>query len=280
MRRDDLGRGAVLLGCAIYLLTHHGHSNGVLLCYVGPGAGFAFLGSFLSLLVGFLLNFFSLLSWPIRMAWRLVRRRGGFRKAHVKKVIFLGLDGLDPRLAERFMAEGKLPNLSRLKEQGSYSRLRTTFPALSPVAWSTFATGVSPAKHNIFDFLDRSLKSYLPQLSSARVGQPDRFLRLGRLRIPLSRPTLELRRKSRPFWSILGEQGIGCTILRVPITFPPEAFDGKLLSAMCTPDLKGTQGSFSQFTTRLGQATYENGSRYPLRRVAGGFRGEIEGPGD
>jgi hypothetical protein len=49
---------------------------------------------------------------------------------------------------------------------------------------------------------------------------------------------------------------------------------------MCTPDLKGTQGSFSQFTTRVAKATYENGSRYPLRRVAGGFAGEIEGPQD
>jgi predicted AlkP superfamily phosphohydrolase/phosphomutase len=214
------------------------------------------------------------------MARRVIRRRKGFRHASVKKIIFLGLDGLDPRLTEQLMAEGKLPNLASLAAQGSYQRLRTTFPALSPVAWSTFATGVSPAKHNIFDFLDRSLKSYLPQLSSVRLGKPERVLRIGRLRIPLVGPTLELRRKSQPFWKILGEQGIGCTILRVPITFPPEKFDGRLLSAMCTPDLKGTQGSFSQFTTRVETATYENGSRYPLRRVADGFAAEIEGPPD
>ena len=161
MRRDDLARGALLLTCALYLRMHHGHSSGVLLCYVGPGPGFAFLGSLLSLLVGFLLNLFSLLSWPVRIVWRLVRRRGGFRKAHVKKVIFLGLDGLDPRLAERFMAEGKLPNLARLKEHGSYSRLRTTFPALSPVAWSTFATGVNPAKHHLQG--DDSVQAKLPR---------------------------------------------------------------------------------------------------------------------
>jgi predicted AlkP superfamily phosphohydrolase/phosphomutase len=209
-----------------------------------------------------------------------VRRRKGYRHAWVKKIVFLGLDGLDPRLTERLMAEGKLPNLARLAAEGSYTRLRTTFPALSPVAWSTFATGVSPAKHNIFDFLDRSLKTYVPQLSSARVGRPARVLRVGRLRIPLSRTPVELRRKSQPFWKILGRQGIDCTILRVPITFPPEKFDGRMLSAMCTPDLKGTQGSFSQFTTRVERASYENGSRYPLRRVAEGFAGEIEGPHD
>jgi len=253
----------------------------VTLAYIGPGAGFAFLGSFLTLIAGFFLTLFSLLLWPLRLLWRLVKRRKGNRKALVKKTIFLGLDGLDPKLTERFIAEGKLPNLARLAETGSYRRLRTTYPSLSPVAWSTFATGVSPAKHNIFDFLDRDLKSYLPRLSSARVGKPDRVLRIGRWRIPLSFSPLELRQKSRPFWKILGEQGVGCTIIRVPITFPPEQFDGKLLSAMCTPDLKGTQGSFSQFSTRVEKATYENGSRYPLRAVSGtGYAGEIEGPED
>jgi len=252
----------------------------VSVAYIGPGAGFAFLGSFLTLVAGFFLSVFSLLLWPFRMVWRLVRRRKGYRKAHVKKAIFLGLDGLDPRLTERLIGEGKLPNLARLAAEGGYRRLRTTFPSLSPVAWSTFATGVSPAKHNIFDFLDRSLKSYLPQLSSAHVGKAERVLRIGRWRIPLTAPPLELRQKSKPFWKILGERGVGCTILRVPITFPPEQFDGKLLSAMCTPDLKGTQGSFSQFTTRVEKATYENGSRYPLRAAPSGFEGEIEGPED
>src|SRR5579862_9550 len=280
MKRKDLVGGAFFLACVAYQLTHHGHSNGVLLGYVGPGAGFAFLGSLLSLLTGFILSIFSLFLWPLRMAWRLVRRRGGFRKARVKKVIFLGLDGLDPKLTEKFMGEGKLPNLSRLKEQGSYSRLRTTFPALSPVAWSTFATGVNPAKHNIFDFLNRNMKSYVPGLAAAKVYPPGRVLKLGRLRIPLSGSHVELRRKSVPFWTILGKQQIGSTIIRVPITFPPDKFNGRLLSAMSTPDLRGTQGSFSHFTTRVGEATFENGSRYPLKRTADGFEGSLEGPED
>lgn len=248
--------------------------------YIGPGAGFAFFGSFLTLVAGLFMSLFSILAWPFRMARRAMLNRKSFRKARVKKIIFLGLDGLDPRITERMLAEGKLPNLAKLAKEGSYQRLRTTFPALSPVAWSTFATGVSPARHNIFDFLDRSLKSYQPRLSSARVGKPERVLRVGRFRIPLSRPALELRRKSQPFWAILGKLGISSTILRVPITFPPEKFEGKMLSAMATPDLKGTQGSFSQFTTRVEQASFENGSRYPLKRVADGFEGEIEGPED
>ena len=152
------------------------------------------------------------------------------------------------------MAEGRLPNLSRLQQQGSFHRLRTTFPALSPVAWSTFATGVSPAKHNIFDFLSRSLDRTCPNSPRRGCARAARILKIGRWRIPFSRPIIEFRRKSRTFWSILGERAITSTILRVPITFPPEKFDGRMLSAMCTPDLRGTQGSFSQFTTRLEQA--------------------------
>ena len=252
----------------------------ILPAYIGPGAGFAFLGSFLTLLTGLALGLVSILLWPFRVTWRLVHRRDGYAHAKVRKVIVLGLDGLDPVLAERLMDEGKLPNLAQLRASGSYHRLRTTFPALSPVAWSTFATGVSPAKHNIFDFLDRDLRTCMPRLSSARVGKPLRVLKVGRYRIPLSRIPLELRRKSRPFWSILGERGVDCTILRVPVTFPPETFAGRLLSAMCVPDLRGTQGSFSQFTTRIEHVEYESGSRYPLRRSGDWLEGQIEGPAD
>jgi predicted AlkP superfamily phosphohydrolase/phosphomutase len=205
-----------------------------LAAYIGPGAGFAFLGSFLTLALAILAGLVSLLIWPFRAAWLAFRRKRG---GSVRKVVFLGFDGLDPRLTERLMSEGKLPNFTRLKELGGYSRLRTTFPALSPVAWSTFATGVNPAKHNIFDFLNRDLRTYAPELSSAKV----------------SRGGVEMRRGSETFWKILGRNAVGSTILRVPVTFPPEQFNGRLLSAMCTPDLRGTQGTFSRFDMPSGE---------------------------
>jgi predicted AlkP superfamily phosphohydrolase/phosphomutase len=211
------------------------------IAYIGPGAGFAFLGSFLTLLLGVLAGIASLLVWPFR--W-LFRRRAG----SVKKAIFLGFDGLDPRVTERLMAEGRLPHFSKLRQTGGYRRLRTTFPALSPVAWSTFATGVNPAKHNIFDFLNRDLRTYAPELSSAKV----------------TRAGVEMRRKSEPFWKILGRNGVSSTVLRVPITFPPEEFNGRLLSAMCTPDLQGTQGTFSQFTEPHGELKGPAGEAIPF----------------
>lgn len=250
----------------------------VYLAYIGPGAGFAFLGSFLTLAIGLVLGAASLLAWPFRMMWRSVRGAQGYKHAKVRKLIFLGLDGLDPALVERYMKEGKLPNLRRLSEQGGFRRLRTTFPALSPVAWSTFATGVNPARHSMFDFLNRNLKSYLPELSSTRVRDPQRMLRIGKYRIPLSKPIVEMRRKSRTFWQILGEHHITSTVLRVPITFPPEKFNGRLLSAMCTPDLLGTQGTFALFTTRAGGGAMESGNRFGLAKRGEVWSGEIQGP--
>jgi predicted AlkP superfamily phosphohydrolase/phosphomutase len=213
--------------------------------YVGPGAGFAFLGSFLTLVLALVAGVFSIVLWPFRAMLRLFRRQRG----RVKKAIFLGFDGLDPGVTERLMEEGKLPHFSRLRAQGGYRRLRTTFPALSPVAWSTFATGVNPGKHNIFDFLNHDLRTYAPELSSARVR----------------RDSVELRRKSEPFWKILGRHHVSSTILRVPITFPPEEFEGRLLSAMCTPDLRGTQGTYSRFTGDIGEIEGPAGEKIPFR---------------
>ena len=217
--------------------------------YIGPGAGFAFLSSFLVLFLTFFLAIFSFLSWPFRFLWRALRGQKAYKHSKVDKIVILGLDGMEPTIAEKFMAEGKLPNLSRLKKDGTYARLQTTIPSISPVAWSSFMTGSEPSKHNIFDFLSRDPKTYLPDLSSARIGKPKKVLSLGKYNIPISKPEIRGLRKSVPFWKLLGDQGIFSTILRVPITFPPEKFNGHLLSGMCTPDLKGSQGTFAFYTS-------------------------------
>ena len=273
--RKAVGAGLLLV---FVLALPHSHSHAVDFAYIGPGAGFAFLGSFLTLLGGFFLSMVSLLTWPFRMLWRMIVMRKYYKLAKIKKLIFLGLDGLDPTLTEKFMAEGKLPNFAKITALGGFKRLRTTFPPLSPVAWSTFATGVNPARHNMFDFLNRNLNSYTPELSSTRVRNPKRMLNIGKYHIPLSKPFVEMRRKSRTFWHILGQHHIGSTILRVPITFPPEKFNGRLLSAMCTPDLLGTQGTFALFTTRKSGIDMESGNQFPLAAVNGGYSGEISGP--
>ena len=246
--------------------------------YVGPGAGFALLSSFLVIFVTFSLALVALLAWPFRMLWRLIRRRRR-PKPWIKRLIVVGLDGQDPGLTDRFMQEGKLPNFRRLAKAGCYLPLKTTFPSVSPVAWSSFSTGTHPAKHNIFDFLDRDRRNYMPLLSSTQIGTVDKFLKLGRYRIPLRKPELRLLRKSKPFWSILGENGIWSTILRVPITFPPDRFYGAQLSAMCVPDLLGTQGTFLLYTTRPSEDKFkEGGVRIPLKRNGGLYEAILQGP--
>ena len=177
------------------------------------------------------------------------------------------------------MKEGKLPNFSKLADRGCYRRLRTTFPSLSPTAWSSFATGTDPAKHNIFDFLGRDTRTYLPVLSSAHIGDGERFLKIGKYRIPLRKPELRLLRKSKPSWTILGEHEIWSTVLRVPITFPPEEFHGAQLSAMCTPDLLGSQGTFFLYTTRPADTKFkEGGIRVALPAGGDRFQTSVKGP--
>jgi len=85
-----------------------------------------------------------MLALPFRLIFGLNRRQKIYSKALVKRVVTLGFDGLDPELCQQYLAEDKLPNFARLKEKGYFKKLETTFPALSPVAWSTFATGVNP----------------------------------------------------------------------------------------------------------------------------------------
>ena len=248
--------------------------------YIGPGAGFAVLGSFAVLFVTMLLAGASLLIWPFRMLWRAIRRRTK-SKPLIRRLIVVGFDGQEPSITERMMAEGKLPNFQKLAEQGCYSRLRSTFPSITPVAWSSFTTGTNPGKHNIFDFLDRDPRTYLPRLSSTEIGSVDRVLKLGKLRIPLAKPSIRLLRKSKPFWTVLGEHNIWSTIIRVPITFPPDSFYGAQLGAMCIPDLLGTQGTFLYFTTRSGgEAFQEGGLRFELSANGSktSFEGTIEGP--
>jgi len=246
--------------------------------YIGPGAGFAILGSFMVFFFAFLSALLAVLLFPIRALIRLIQIKKQGNKPYVKRVIVLGLDGLDPDLCEKYISEGKLPNFKKLTEQGSFRRLKTTLPAMSPVAWSTFATGVNPGKHNIFDFLAPDRKSYLPVLSSTKIRQPEKTLKLGKYQIPLKKPEIQLLRKSQPFWKTLGDHWIFSQIIRVPITFPPEKFYGAQLSAMCVPDLRGSQGSFTYWREGASKEKHTGGMELELERTSSGWKGYIPGP--
>jgi predicted AlkP superfamily phosphohydrolase/phosphomutase len=247
--------------------------------YAGPGAGFAVLSSFWTLFVAFLYSIYAFFVWPFRQLFRVLRRRKAYGKAQIKRAVILGFDGMDPELAERFINEGRLPNLARLRDQGTFRKLRTTFPPISPVAWSTFMTGVNPGKHNIYDFLARDLSTYLPFLSSAEIKGPKRSFKVGKYTVPLGGARIKGMRRGIPFWHWLGDAGIFCSVIRVPVTFPPEKFPGVLLSGMCVPDLKGSQGTFCLCTTRAsGDKFREGGVRVPMERKDSYLASYVPGP--
>lgn len=249
--------------------------------YIGPGAGFAFLSSFLFVLGAVVVVFLLIFTLPFRLAFSALRRKKKHGRASVDRLVILGLDGLDPELARGFIDQGFLPHLSALEKNGTFRPLGTTNPPISPVAWSTFMTGVNPGKHNIFDFLLRDPQTYLPALSSAEINTSGREIKIGPLRIPIGKPIIRMLRKSIPFWKILGEHGIFSIILKVPITFPPEPHRGLLLSGLCTPDLKGSQGTFTYYTTeKSAGAELTSGYRCRLEGDGPDYQTEISGPSD
>src|SRR5437667_1926271 len=273
--RQQLLLALIALTTLVFLFPTPSHA------YAGPGAGFAVLSSFWTLFVAFLYSAYAFLTWPLRHLLRLLRRRKSSGKAQIKRAVILGFDGMDPELAERFISEGKLPNLAMLQEQGTFRKLRTTYPPISPVAWSTFMTGVNPGKHNIYDFLARDENNYLPFLSSAEIKGSKRSVKIGKYTIPLGKPQIKGMRRGTPFWYWLGKAGIFSSVIRVPVTFPPEKFSGVLLSGMCVPDLKGSQGTFCFCTTRgQGDKFREGGVRIPIERNGQVLRSYVPGPDD
>jgi hypothetical protein len=69
-----------------------------------------------------------------------------------KRVLFIGLDGVDWRLLDRFMGDGSMPRLAAIARDGDRRTLMTQHPPLSPLVWTTMMTGVSPLEHRILDF--------------------------------------------------------------------------------------------------------------------------------
>jgi predicted AlkP superfamily phosphohydrolase/phosphomutase len=166
--------------------------------------------------------------------------------ARTKKIIVLGIDGMDPGFLERHWAQ--LPNLNYLRKTGSFQRLSTTIPPQSPVAWSTFMTGLDPGGHGIFDFVMRDPKSLAPVSSMANV-EPSRYvLPVGPYNLPLVSGHVQRFLRGVTFWQLLEKAHVPVTLLRMPNDFPPIDSQNRTLSGMGTPDMQGTYGTFTYYT--------------------------------
>jgi predicted AlkP superfamily phosphohydrolase/phosphomutase len=224
---------------------------------------------------------FTLLTWPFALVYRALRIGNPYKRALAQRVVVLGFDGMDPGLTLKLMREGRLPNFQKLAEKGVFRPLETANPSISPSAWSTFSTGVDASRHAIYDFLTRDPCTYGPMLSSTDIRAAKRVANIGRYVVPLEKPRIKLLQKSQAFWKLLGDRHIFSIIQRVPITFPPVPFRGLLLSGMCVPDLRGSQGTFSFFSTRQderGHAVHTGGEQTILRRQGDRIRTRIVGP--
>jgi predicted AlkP superfamily phosphohydrolase/phosphomutase len=206
---------------------------------------------------------------------------GGTRASGKPAVIVLGFDGMDYELTKQMMAEGRLPNLSKLAAQGTFQPLATSMPPQSPVAWSNFITGMDSGGHGIFDFLHRDPNTMIPFLSTSRAEPSDKRLKLGKYQIPLGSDKIELLRHGQPFWEVLEKRGVGTTVVRMPANFPPSGTASHELSGMGTPDILGTYGIFSYYTTdpfTWAGRDVSGGKVYNVGINEGVVRGTLYGP--
>jgi predicted AlkP superfamily phosphohydrolase/phosphomutase len=219
---------------------------------------------------------------------------GGARRASRaagKKVIIIGLDGMDPRLSSALMKAGRLPNLQKLAAKGGFSDLGTSVPPQSPVAWATFINGAGPGSHGIFDFIHRhpqeqcapfySASETLPGEGGWNVG--DHRLQLDFWPFNHKPPQTVLRRQGIPFWDHLDAAGVPSTFYDLPSNYPasPSQYGHhRCLCGMGTPDMLGTYGTYQYFAEDAPEKPLEEGGG---RRTRLAFdndtaRAEIVGP--
>ena len=151
--------------------------------------------------------------------------------------IILGMDGLDPQILSELIKDDRLPNFAKLANEGTFLPLRTSNPTMSPVAWSDIATGVGPGYHGIFDFLHRDPRNYMPYIS------------LRKSSTGIFGTRYKQARQCDGFWRYTSDAGIPTTVIRWPVTFPPEKVTGRFLSGLGVPDLLGSEGQYLYYTT-------------------------------
>jgi len=129
----------------------------------------------------------------------------------VTRVLALAFDGADYDLVRRWSAEGRLPTISRLAREGTFGPLRSTIPAFTPTAWSSFLTGLNPGRHGIFNF----------------TTNPNR----GRQKLESA-----ASRAGTPLWRLLGAAGIRSAFVGVPFTYPAEEIEGVVVTGYGGPE--------------------------------------------
>jgi predicted AlkP superfamily phosphohydrolase/phosphomutase len=216
------------------------------------------------------------------------RTSGEAPPAIARRVLVVAFDGLDPRIVESLMGAGRMPNFARLARTGCITRIATSNPPQTPVAFANIISGADPGLHQVFDFIHRDpnpsdmslpVRPYFSTADAAR-SQRQWTIPLGSWQLPLTGSTTELLRRGPAFWDYLVARGIDTQIYYLPSNYPPQDPEGpgrfRMMSGMGTPDLLGSYGEFTLFTPdapRQGRAV--GGGRFTFLSMLGD-RGQAE----
>lgn len=128
-----------------------------------------------------------------------------------KKVILLGIDGATFKIIDPLIERGLLPNFQRMKCEGMYADLISNIHPITPSAWASISTGLNPGRHGVYDFRRLNRKDY-----SLNFVNGD-------------------SRRGQAIWEILTKAGKKVCIVNVPLTYPPRAVNGIMISGMDAP---------------------------------------------
>jgi predicted AlkP superfamily phosphohydrolase/phosphomutase len=128
-----------------------------------------------------------------------------------QKLLVIGLDGASFNVLDPLIESGRLPNIAGLVSSGTRAKLRTTFPPITAVAWSSFMTGKNPGKHGIFEFVRR-------EKNSARELAVNASFREG-----------------KAIWDYLSDAGKRVIVHNFPCTYPVRPLNGLIISDFMTP---------------------------------------------
>lgn len=131
------------------------------------------------------------------------------------RVFLFGVDGLTFRILHPMMERGLLPNFQRMQNEGVEGILKSTTPPVTPPAWTSISTGLSPSKHGIYDFWEYE------QTENGPVAH-----------------VMTHRKGGKAIWNVLSDWGKQVIIANVPMTYPPEPVNGIMLSGLMAPEMQ------------------------------------------
>lgn len=203
----------------------------------------------------------------------------GPSSANEKKVLVLGIDGMDPDFFREHA--DRLPNFAALARDGDFQDLGTVMPPQSPVAWSTVITGMEPSGHGVFDFVHRHPDDVSAFSSMAETTPPDWLLEVGEFSLPLKGGGTRPLRKGKAFWEVLDEHGVDAVMTKMPTDFPPLEAATQAISGMGTPDMLGSFGTFQYFSgdpLEVTSATVSGGELHRVELIDGEATAKLLGP--